>query len=92
MESLICTDCLLSKRRENLQVDMAEIADMSGALVGVVQSQVPNKEYQLKALLYAAAAILHVNELEYNDAKIFLNGCVYEFEELKGDKNDESKH
>ena len=81
-ETLICKDCLFCRRRESAQIQMSEIADLAGAITGFVQATLSNKELQVKALLYAASALITSNKLNQEQMKMFLNCCIYEFENL----------
>jgi len=82
-ESLICKDCLYCRRREHAQVEMSEIADIAGGMVGFIQGQILDKKFQVKSLMYAAAAITNLNNLDKEEMKRFYNCCIYEFEDLE---------
>lgn len=82
-ETLICRDCLVCRRRDTAQLEMAEIADLSAGIAGFVQQCLPNSEFQVKALLYSAAALISANKMNLEQMKIFLNCCVYEFESIE---------
>ena len=81
-ETLICRNCLVCRRRENAQMNMSEIADVAGGLCGFIQGTIPSAEHQVKALLYASSALITSNKIDLEQMKIFLNCCVYEFEQV----------
>jgi hypothetical protein len=81
IETLVCDKCSNEQWQTKMMKDeMAHVATLAGLLDGWVKFQNPDPDFQAKAILYAAAAIIVQNDLDKIKATEFLNTCIHQFQ------------